>query len=86
MRESREHPYDKIIRRWKDDGKKMAMGKHKAANVVTCEKVITELEEAGHHEAASWCLWMLWWRWQDSITHQAIQEQLEEELSEALSA
>lgn len=62
-----EHPYDAIVRDWKQAGKTLAMGKHTAANATTCRKVITELEAAGMHEAASWALWMLWWRLNDSI-------------------
>ncbi len=75
-----EHPYDAIVRDWKRDGKTLAMHKHTAANAATCRRIIEELEAAGMHEAASWALWMLWWRWQDSVTHSCVVEDLERDV------
>ena len=81
-----EHPYDAIVREWKKTGKSLSMHKHTAANAKTCQRIIEQLESAGMHEEASWALWQLWWRWQDSVTHEAIQQQYRDELSEARSA
>jgi len=54
--------YKSLIDEWIMAGKKMAMSKHSAVNAATCRRIIESLEKAGMHDAASWALWMLWWR------------------------
>ena len=75
-------PYDAIIKK-RMDGRTMTMGKHKAANAATCERIISSLENgnATQREAAEWAIWMVWWRLMDSQTQQQIDEMRVEEIA-----
>lgn len=74
-------PYDDIIRR-RQDGRVLTIGKHTAANAATCERIISELEAAGMHDAAAWALWMVWWKQADSIRFEQLEELYREEIKE----
>ena len=73
-------PYDAIIKARKNKGG-MAMGKHKAANAVCCERIIGQLELAGMLEERDWAVWMLWWRTMDWQTQQQVREMQQEEIN-----
>ena len=75
-------PYDAIIKK-RMDGRVMSIGKHKAANAATCERIISSLENgnATQRDAAEWAVWMVWWRLMDSQTHGQIEEMQREEIA-----
>jgi hypothetical protein len=54
--------YGEIIKDRKATNIPMAVSKHKAASAKYCKETIEALQATGHHSAADWAVWMLWWR------------------------
>lgn len=72
--------YNDLISERKASGVPMAMGKHTAANAMYCKDTIEALQATGHHSAADWAIWMLWWRMQDRTVAQQIDEMRVQEI------
>jgi len=73
--------YDEIIRKRKEAGGNMAMGKHTAANATCCQRVIEDLQSAGLCNIADWAIWMMWWRMMDWQTAKQVDEMRLEEIA-----
>lgn len=73
--------YEEIIRKRKEAGGNMAMGKHTAANATCCQRVIEDLQSAGLCNIADWAIWMLWWRMMDRQTAKQVDEMRLEEIA-----
>ena len=69
-----ESVYDKLVCQRIEAKVPMAMGKHAAANAKYCQEIIEELQAAGHHSAADWAIWMLWWRMMDWQTAKQVDD------------
>ena len=74
--------YDDIVAKRKLMNTPMAMGKHTAANAKYCKEIIEELQVAGHHSAADWAIWMLWWRMMDWQTAKQVDGMRLEEIAQ----
>jgi hypothetical protein len=74
--------YDEIVAKRKAMGVPMAVGKHTAANSKYCKETIEALQATGHHSAADWAIWMLWWRMMDWTTAKQVDEMRLEEIAE----
>ena len=73
--------YDEIVAKRMAMGVPMAVGKHIAANSKYCKETIEELQATGHHSAADWAIWMLWWRMMDWTTAKQVDEMRLEEIA-----
>jgi hypothetical protein len=73
--------YDEIVAKRKAMGVPMAVGKHTAANSKYCKETIEALQATGHHSAADWAIWMLWWRMMDWTTAKQVDEMRVEEIA-----
>lgn len=74
--------YDEIVAQRKAMGVPMAVGKHTAANSKYCKETIEALQATGHHSAADWAIWMLWWRMMDWTTAKQVDEMRVQEIAE----
>jgi uncharacterized membrane protein len=72
--------YSDLIAERKATGVPMAIGKHTAANAMYCKQTIEALQATGHHSAADWAIWMMWWRMQDRTVAQQIDDMRVEEI------
>ena len=74
--------YNDIVKKRIDTKIPMAVGKHTAANAKYCKETIEALQATGHHSAADWGIWMLWWRMMDWQTAKHVDEMRLEDASQ----
>lgn len=74
--------FNEFIEKRKAAGHPNKLGKHTAANYATCFRIIDELDAAEMHEAASWGVWMMWWRLQHDQREQLLYEDYREQVEE----